>query len=374
MNEFGLERLDERALSSWDELAVALQAPPFLRPGWVLSWTSAFAPTKSLYLATVRRDGQLVAVLPMLRHGGALHCVANAETPIVDLVAADDAAAWLLLSGILRQGVRHVELAFMPGPTAGLLRDGARRHGQEMLWRSMRRQPYVNVDGGWEAYESQHLGGGRRRDIHRSWRRLGEAGAAVLEVHDGRNGFGRMLHEGFEVESHGWKARAGTAILSQRPMAVFYASMSRWAAELGLLRLVFLRVDGRPLAFCLALEQHNTWYALKMGYDERYSRFSPGILLLHGMLREAFEQSHLTRVELLGQDEKYKMVLAHGCAEQHSVRIFQSAFLGRMDRMALNAGIGMRKILREQLPDSARSRLWTSANACRAAIAHRARR
>ena len=48
--------------------------------------------------------------------------------------------------------------------------------------------------------------------------------------------------------------------------------MARWAAAKGWLRLAFLRLDGKPLAFDFGLNDGNTLYSLKTGYDEAYRR------------------------------------------------------------------------------------------------------
>src|SRR3954452_20335923 len=57
---------DDALCQEWDTLALATAAPPFLRPGWVRAWMAAFAPRRQLQLLTVRRDEQLVALLPVV--------------------------------------------------------------------------------------------------------------------------------------------------------------------------------------------------------------------------------------------------------------------------------------------------------------------
>lgn len=374
MDEFGLGRPDRPMLTAWDELALAVGASPFLRPGWVLSWMSVFSRDTNLVLATVRRDGVLVAALPLLRRGGALHSVANAETPVVDVLATDGTAARCLLAGTLGQDFRRLDLTYLPasGPAASLIRDVAPPLRRSLLWRAVRRQPYVDVTGRWEDYEARHLGGDRRRELRRSWRRLAETGSVAVEMSEGYDA--ALLQEGFRVEARGWKARAGTAILSKQRTAAFYSSAARWAGDGGLLRLHFLRLDGWPIAFCLALHQHSTSYALKMGYDEDYARFAPGFLLLHRMLHEAFHEPGADRIELLGEDEKYKMALAHGVTEQLRVQVFHGGMTSRVDRMAIDAGRGARHILRERLSESTRLWLRSSASSAHAAMRRYSRR
>ena len=98
---------------------------------------------------------------------------------------------------------------------------------------------------------------------------------------DGRDGLDSLLTEGFAIESAGWKAAGGTAIVSRAETEGFYREVAAWAAQRGWLRLAFLRLDGRALAFEFAIEEGGVYYALKSGFDPAYRAFSPGTLLIH---------------------------------------------------------------------------------------------
>lgn len=358
---YALERPDEGLFACWHRLATATAAPPFLRPGWAQIWTEAYGGTADLVVASVRRRGELVAALPMMRRGRTLRCLANAETPAMDVLATDGSARRRLLEGVLDRRHRRVEFGQLSAGQASdaLLTDLAPRLHCELVARVVRRQPYVDTTGGWSDYESSRLSGDRRREIRRYARRLGELGTLRVDVHEDSDE--RLLSEGFRLEAAGWKARAGTAILSTRRATGFYTSVAQWAAAHGMLQLAFLRLDERPIAFCLAVRQNGTLYALKTGYDEELGRCAPGMVLLHALLRSAFDDTQLRRVELLGEDEPYKRALAHGSSEQIRVQVFHHGWTSRADRWALHAGLEARHVLRAQLPQSTRAWLWRSA-------------
>src|SRR4051812_29727657 len=97
----------ESIASEWDELANRTNASPFLRPGWFAAWLSAFADGTRPVVYAARRDGRLVAVLPLLT-GRRARSPTNSHTPVFDLLASDAEAARTIVYELL--GVRFPQL------------------------------------------------------------------------------------------------------------------------------------------------------------------------------------------------------------------------------------------------------------------------
>jgi CelD/BcsL family acetyltransferase involved in cellulose biosynthesis len=148
-----------------------------------------------------------------------------------------------------------------------------------------------------------------------------EAGAVSVQVCDGHESLDDLLGEGFAVEASSWKGAGGTAITSQDSTRSFYRGVAQWAASLGWLRLAFLRLDGRAIAFQFDLEVDGTYYSLKIGFDPAYERFSPGKLLAYAMVSRAVA-SGLGRYELLGTDEAWKYRWTETTHERVALRAF----------------------------------------------------
>jgi hypothetical protein len=92
------------------------------------------------------------------------------------------------------------------------------------------------------------------------------------------------------VEGSGGKGAEGTSINSSPAKRRFYTEVARWAAERGWLRLYFLRLNGRTLAFDYCLEYDGIHYGLATGYDPAYGKFSPGMILRQLMIARAFSE------------------------------------------------------------------------------------
>src|SRR5262249_4842271 len=147
--------------------------------------------------------------------------------------------------------------------------------GHRVLRRTLLRSPYIPIAGSWTEYTRQ-LGGKFLSELRRRRRRLEAQGRLVLQVEDGRERLDELLAEGFQVEASGWKGTAGSAIIARRETQQFYREVACWGAEQGVLRLAFLRLNGRALAFDYCLEDRGFHYCLKTGYDPAYRELGPG--------------------------------------------------------------------------------------------------
>lgn len=288
--------------AEWDALADRAGAAPFLRPGWIRAWWEAFG-AGTLDLCTVRRDGRLAGVLPLARRRGELHSPTNFHTPEFGLLAEDDVAARELAERALGGSERRIALGLLDaqGPSLATCRAAALDARRRITTRVLQRSPYVRVVGDWPAYE-RGLGRRWRGDLRRCRRRLGELGAVTLTAEADTG----PLEDVFRVELASWKRESGTAIAARADTLAFYRAVASWVAARGALRLHRLRLDGRTIAALYCVQERGVVYAMKGGYDAAYRRFSPGRLVLHGLVEHAF-QTGLTSVELLGSADRYKL-------------------------------------------------------------------
>jgi CelD/BcsL family acetyltransferase involved in cellulose biosynthesis len=296
-----IESLD----SEWRALADRTDAPPFLRPDWARAWWRAFG-SGALEVLAVRRAGALAAVVPLQRRGGVLASLSNWHTPRFGAVDEDEPALRELAAALFLPGARRTTLAFLDagGADTQAWLAAARTRGRRLLVRTLERPPYLDLEGNWEDYEAR-LSGKLRRDLDRRMRLLEQEGSVSVEVEDGSERLDELLAEGFRVEGSGWKGEQGTAIESRPETRRFYIEVARSAAGGGWLRLSFLRLDSRPIAFQYGLESGGCYYFLKGGVDPAYHRFAPGKLLLRAMLERSFA-SGLVRFDFGGEDEAFK--------------------------------------------------------------------
>ena len=153
-----------------------------------------------------------------------------------------------------------------------------------------------------------------------------------LEVLDGSVDLDGAIDTILAIEASGWKGRAGTAVALKPADEVFYRALARWAAAKGWLRLSFLRLDGRAIAFHYSLQARGVIYALKIGYSEEFAAQAPGKILLVAEIERAFREA-CRRFDFAGSAADYKTLWATGSRELLELSAFPATALGRTGRL-----------------------------------------
>jgi CelD/BcsL family acetyltransferase involved in cellulose biosynthesis len=321
----------------WDQLADRTAASPFVYPGWIGAWWGAFGDGQLEVLA-IRRDGRLTAVMPVARRGGILASTTNWHSPVYGPVSEDEGALAVLVEALLERAPRRLDLSFLESsdPLLAEWRLATEASGVKTAERVIERSPYVEIDRPWEEFESR-LPSRRRSKLRRIRRRLEEQGSVSIETRDGSERLEHLLDEGFQIEASGWKQERGTAIMSRPETLAFYREVARWASERGWLRLWFLRLDDRPIAFAYCLEQGEALYELKVGFDVDYGRFGPGVVLTQARLSHTFSAG-LRSYEFLGQAERHKLDWTSTCRDRIRVQAFARTPAGVASRLLWTYG------------------------------------
>src|SRR4051794_33842950 len=323
----------------WDALATRLGAAPFLRPGWIEAWVDAF-DARGVSVLAARRGSELAGVLALHRTPGrVLAATANVHSPLGGSLADGPEAAKALADALL--AVPHARADFVyADPDDAVLAELRRR--RPAIARVQAEQPYVDTSGDFDAYVAG-LARKHRKEVGRLRRKLEATGELSFEFADGSERLDELLEEGFAIEGSGWKSESGTAINSSYAERRFYTAVARWAAGSGWLRLAFLRLDGRAIAFDYCLDSGGSFYALKGGYDTEFRRLGPGVVLTHESIARAFADPGLRSYEFLGTADEYKLAWTDKTHPRMRVQAFSRSPLGLAQLAAWRYGRPMAK-------------------------------
>jgi CelD/BcsL family acetyltransferase involved in cellulose biosynthesis len=318
----------------WERLAERSGATPFAYPGWFAAWYEAFG-RRTPEIVAARRNGELVAVLPLERHARGLRAAANWHSPLFAPLVADDEARDALVEALFSMRASRYDLTMVDSadPIVARLRAATRC----TVERVVARQPYVDTRGMWVEYDAS-LSRKHRKELRRLRRRLDEHGEVEFEFTAGGERLGALLDEGFAIEGSGWKDEAGTSIASEPRIERFYRDVAHWADERGWLMLAFLRLDGRAIAFDLCLEADGVTYALKGGFAPEFRRCAPGCLLTYQSLARSFSTDGLSSYEFLGDADRYKLSWSDAVHERVRVQAFPSTPVGLAGYVAWTHG------------------------------------
>lgn len=323
--------------AEWEALAERSGASPFMRPGWIAAWQRSFGRGR-LSAVCARRDGDVVGVIPVGARHGVLGSPTNWHTPSFEPLAEDAQTVGELAQALLAMGPHTLDLAFFDPTTQAFeqCQRTAQALGYRTISRVIQRSPYIELASDFESFESS-LPARRRGKIRRFRRRLEEQGSVSIELERGDRDLEALLTEGFALEASGWKGERGTAVLSSPTTVGFYRDVAAWAATRGWLRLWFLRLDGRAIAFAFCLEHGGAHYELKVGFDHAFARFGPGVVLTRARIEHSFSAG-LRSYEFLGQPEPHKLDWTSTCRDLSRLQAFAPTLAGLASRLAWTRG------------------------------------
>lgn len=329
---------------TWDALvARARLTHPFVTHTWIRTWWECFGADARLMVLLVRSDGEPVAIAPLQRRTariyGARHryvrFLANDHSPRCDFIVADKAAdVYATICEFLMSASRTwdaLELCDVPAEsrTVAELTDRAAQYG---LLTGVRRgpdSPVAPTTSRWDDY-LQTLPSKRRWFLRNRLKRLSKSGHVALETITGGPNLLSDLEDGYRLEAAAWKGNAGTAIVCRPDVRRFYTTLACRAAEQGWLRLHFLKLGDRRIAFAYCLAYNERMFLLKPGFDPGYSAFSPGSLLFFFALEELHE-SNFVSYEFLGYDDPWKRQWSEETIAHSTLFLYAKQPLTRLD-------------------------------------------
>ena len=296
-------RLAAVAVSRWRALAErAVEPNGYYLPGWALA-VNAFARGRTGVSALgawsdAASDGAtrligLIPVIPMSRaYKIPLPALASAEpygtlcTPLLDRDFAQQAAAKLILAA-RKAGAHALMLRDMPleGAAMKAFEEALRQDG--LRPRVLHSHLRACLDATRDADEllRNALGAKKMKELRRQRHRLADHGAVRFDVARSHDDVAVALETFLMLEASGWKGRRGTALVQDDGDAAFIRRGAVALAESGQCEIVTLRAGAAPVAAGIVLRHGNRAFFFKLGIDERFAKFSPGVQLTLDLTR-----------------------------------------------------------------------------------------
>lgn len=297
-------------LSQWQSLSErAIEPNGYYLPGWELAVSaSAHGRTGADALRAVDASNRLTGLLPVTSLWRAwkiplpalvsAHPYGTLCNPPLDRDAAADAAAQLLeqarQAGAHALILRDVALdgAAMNEIIAGLAREGL----QPLVLTSYTRAALDATQDG-ETLLRTALGGKKLKELRRQRHRLESHGPLAFEIARTPRDVGAALETFLSLEASGWKGKRGTALVQNAGDATFIRRAVAALAETGQCEIVILRAGATPVAAGIVLRHQTRAFFFKLGIDERFARFSPGVQLTLELTRHLCADPAITSAD-----------------------------------------------------------------------------
>jgi CelD/BcsL family acetyltransferase involved in cellulose biosynthesis len=297
----------ERVEAGWRNL-VESSGHALSEPEWYLSAArSRIGDGKELAVLSLWRHGELAAIAPLARGSSRQRYEFLGSSTLyepTEMLARDSQASNQLAAAVIDLR-RPVLLSRLASRGAFAQELGAQARGKGLLL-SLKSadSPYVDLSSGWNSY-FEALPSRTRNTLRRASRALAKQGEVAYEfVKPEPSAIPALLEVAFKVEQQSWKGRAGSAIAQREDLRSFFMQYGLQCAARGNLLIAFLRLDGEPIAMQIANVGRNSYRQLKIGYDDRYSRFLPGLQLLLETIRWSTNEG-LASYEFMGSREPW---------------------------------------------------------------------
>jgi CelD/BcsL family acetyltransferase involved in cellulose biosynthesis len=126
-----------------------------------------------------------------------------------------------------------------------------------------------------------------KAQLRRGLRKLAELPDLRFSCRDGSRSVPENMRKFESVEDAGWKGRESTSVKAMPANSRFLRLAAERYTAAGWMEWNFMEGDGTTIAAHYAVRVRRTIYMLKIGYDERYSTFTPGNVLIEKAVEHA---------------------------------------------------------------------------------------
>lgn len=281
-------------VAEWQALAAEAAAPnPFFEEWNLRPALAQLVHRGDVALLAYREAGRLAGLLPVararnyydrpIRHlTGWLHDNAFCGIPLVRRGAEE--GFW---HAALAAADRYAGFAFflhLPGlaadssVTRALLRVlGETGRAATVVGREER--ALLSSPLGSSAYFEAAMSAKKRKELRRQAKRLGELGEVRFERFSCSDGLDDWIDRFLALENAGWKGDEGSSLASHASVAAWFRAALQGGAAAGRLERLALTLDGAPVAMLATFIAAPGSFSFKTAFDERYAKFSPGVLL-----------------------------------------------------------------------------------------------
>jgi CelD/BcsL family acetyltransferase involved in cellulose biosynthesis len=279
----------------------------FVLPAWLDVWWNSFGSGLTPYLCSVKRGNELLGIAPLLLQGDKVSFMGSPDVcDYLDCIVVpgrEEEFFRLLIGHLSLHGVTSLDLGPVRDDSAvfsGLI-PLAKSAGWDFTTKEEDVSMELDLPPTWEDF-LLGLTTKERHEIRRKLRRLEGAATVRLRVVEG----GQEARSGMETFLALLRSsRPEKAAFMTARMASFFQSLAGAMAELKVLKLFFLDLDGEPAAAALCFDYDSTVYLYNSGYDPRFRGLSAGLLNKVMSIRESIG-SGSKRYDFLKGAEIYK--------------------------------------------------------------------
>jgi CelD/BcsL family acetyltransferase involved in cellulose biosynthesis len=292
-----LTEIDARA---WRALAArAVEPNGYYLPDWQLAVNASVSGRTGASALAAWQDKMLVGLLPVISMRQAYkiplpalvsaHPYGTLCSPPLDHGMAVDAAA-TLMQAARQSGARALVLREVALDGAAMKAFNTVLRGEGLRRRVLQWHLRASLDATRDADELLHdaLGAKKLKELRRQRKRLAEHGAVTFQVSHSPQDVATALEIFLKLEASGWKGARGTALAQLEGDTAFIRRGTQALASTGNCEVMTLRAGETPVASGIVLRHQSRAFFFKLGVDQRFAKYSPGVQLTLDLEHDVF--------------------------------------------------------------------------------------
>jgi CelD/BcsL family acetyltransferase involved in cellulose biosynthesis len=292
-----LMRLTAIGSNLWRNLSArAIEPNGYYLPEWELAVNASASGRTGASVLAAWGDTGLIGLMPVVSMARAykipLPVLVSADpygslgTPPLDRDRAGDAMIGLM-NAARKAGARALILRDMPleGAAMTAIDEVLRQGGMHPTVLRSHARACLDASGDADDLLRDALGTKKLKELRRQRNRLAEHGAISFDVARRPEDVAAALETFLRLEASGWKARRGTALAQDDGDASFIRRATQALAQRGQCEIVSLHAGATAVAAAIVLRHQDRAFYFKLGVDEGFSKFSPGVQLTLDLTR-----------------------------------------------------------------------------------------
>jgi hypothetical protein len=154
-------------------------------------------------------------------------------------------------------------------------------------------------------------------------------------VHDADGGVAAGIGQYADLESAGWKAKGGTALVRGNQQWRFYSETMESYCREGRGRIYVLRFGDEVAAACLAVIADRTAYLLKTTHNEQLRSVAPGMFLRRHFIESLYSREpNVRRVEIYGSLNESQRPWITGVREMYHANAYRGPVIAALHTLS----------------------------------------
>jgi hypothetical protein len=324
----------------WNKLLSQTDADNvFMTFEWFTCWWKAYGEDKKMCFILVKENYEIIGIAPLMKYKMKIRgfpvktvgFIANEQTNRAGFIISRNKKA--VVESIINYLEKFMKkycvynFEFIPecSDTSIILNEVLNEKGLRYIRRPVIQSPYLSCASSWDEYFKSRTRRFKKK-INYLNNLLKDCNPQIVVYRN--TGLDKGLEEMVSISKKTWKYRSNSAIASNFRNRAFYELLAKTAANKGWLDFSVLKLNDAPVAFELNLVYKETFYAIKTGFDTRYSRFSPSNFLAYSVIKKCFNEG-FKEYDLLGNNEQYKMEWTSVFRKHYQYLIFNKNFISK---------------------------------------------